>query len=83
MFSIGPNWALMLVLIAFAFMIVSYFGFMLSFFKVPLYMKLIMTVMIIANLTAMAVGMLKNPGIPQSVIDLKLKQQMGRVRDYN
>ena len=41
-------------------------------------MKVIAVLLVTFNISCLLIGILKNPGIPQAIIDSKLKDQLGK-----
>ena len=74
MLTLGPSWPFSLFLIFFAGMILAYFMLMLSMCGEAAGNKVYFSYAgIAANLLVLVAGILKNPGIPQKVIDRILK----------
>ena len=77
--SIGPSWPFTIFLIFFGFFITGFFTFMISLLNRPDSWKIsTMVVMLSINWLLLFSGILGNPGIAQSIIDHKLKQQLGK-----
>jgi hypothetical protein len=72
--NVGPNWHFLPVLLGFATVASGYFIFMLEMLKsVTMLMKIWVYLLIAINLGFLFGGMLCNPGIEQSIFELKLK----------
>jgi len=73
--TLGPHWAFTICLLFFAFMILFYFLLMLSMAndKEGWHMYISYTGIFI-NLCILFGGILKNPGVPQAIIDRVLKE---------
>eukprot|EP00347_Sterkiella_histriomuscorum_P020263 403338472 len=77
LFSIGPSWPFTIGLLVFAIGAAIYFTFMLNVLKkIDQRAKTVQSVLIALNFLALIIGILQNPGVPQSVFDFKLKQQV-------
>jgi len=79
LFSIGPSWPFTIGLLAFAFMAFIYFIWMISLLKIiDTKIRIGAFIVLSTNILALLSGILKNPGIPQQVIDNILKNQLGK-----
>lgn len=81
--SIGPSWPFTIGLLVFAFGAFFYFLWMLTLLQVlDIRVKGIVLSLMALNICMLLTGILKNPGIPQSVIDRKLKDQMKAAKTH-
>ncbi len=79
LFSIGPSWPFTIGLLTFAFGALVYFLWMLYLLRIlDGKMKALALGLMLGNLAMLFAGILKNPGIPQSLIDKILKEQLGK-----
>ena len=77
--SLGPSWPFSIFLLFFGGFITGFFAFMISLLNNPESWKIyIMAIMLSINWLLLFSGILGNPGIAQSIIDHKLKQQLGK-----
>lgn len=77
--SIGPSWPFTIGLMIFALLAVVYFFWMLSLLKNSnVYMHSIAVTLILTNITCLMMGILGNPGLPQSLVDRLLKERFAK-----
>lgn len=77
--TLGPSWPFTLFLLGFAAMILAYFIIMIKMASNPSTVHLYICYGGIGlNLLFLFAGILKNPGIPQVVIERLLKERMGK-----
>ncbi len=75
--SIGPSWPFTIGLLVFAFGAFFYFMWMLTLLKIlDVRVKTVVLSLMTVNIGILLTGILKNPGIPQAVIDRILKSQI-------
>jgi hypothetical protein len=77
--TLGPSWPFTLFLLGFAAMILAYFIIMINMASNPNIIHLYICYGGIGlNLLVLFGGILKNPGIPQVVIERLLKERIGK-----
>ena len=77
--TLGPSWPYTLILLGLAAFILVFFLLLLSIAQTnDTYLRFITYAGICLNLLSLFGGILWNPGMPQAIIDRKLKEQLGK-----
>ena len=81
--SIGPSWPFTIGLLTFAFGAFFYFLWMLTLLKILDQRVLFIAISLMCmNIFMLLRGILQNPGIPQSIVDKILKDQMKAAKTH-